>query len=320
MLSPRIMWDSSPGKECEVADRVEITVVVDNYIDIFIPSLAVARYPVPGKVSSLWAEQGLSLWVEASQKGKPLKVLYDFGRSDRVLFHNAEILGLDFGELDFLVLSHGHVDHYGCLYEILKRTGEKCKLVIHPEALKRKRFVRLKDGSHAGPWEMSPEILKEFGPRLHLTSEPSDLGFGVHVSGEIERGNDFEKGMAEAFWEKDGRLIHDEIEDDQSLFIELGKRGTIALAGCCHAGAVNTVTAAQNLLPGRSLYALIGGLHLNQADETQMEKTIAHLSQSPMEYFSPLHCTGYHAQRILMEKFRKIWVPSTVGAKITFTA
>ncbi len=94
-----------------MAEKIRIITVVDNYIDIFIPSIKVAYYPRPGKLSQLWAEQGLSLWIEVSDKGQTKKILYDFGRSNQVLPHNANLLGLDFRQLDSLVLSHGHIDH-----------------------------------------------------------------------------------------------------------------------------------------------------------------------------------------------------------------
>lgn len=79
----------------------------------------------------------MSLWIEVSQGKETVKILYDFSRSDQVLFYNAKILGIDFKALNFLGLSHGHTDHYGCLYEILGKTRRECKLFVHPEALKR---------------------------------------------------------------------------------------------------------------------------------------------------------------------------------------
>jgi len=53
-----------------MAKKIQITTVADNYIDIFIPSTAVASYPVPGRASQLWAEQGLSLWIEVSDNDR----------------------------------------------------------------------------------------------------------------------------------------------------------------------------------------------------------------------------------------------------------
>ena len=303
-----------------MAEKVQITTLVDNYIDIFIPSTGVASYPVPGRASQLWAEQGLSLWIEVSDKGRTKRILYDFGRSDQVLLRNAELLGLDYNELDFLVLSHGHIDHYGCLLHVLKNTDERCKLIVHPKAYGRKRFVRQKDGTYVGPWDMDTKILDHFSSRIEPRTDPSDLGFGIHVSGEIEKKTDFEPGMPNAFVEVDGELVHDKIPDDQSIFIELEGKGIVVLTGCCHAGVVNTLTYAQKMFPEQPVYALIGGLHLNNAEDEQMRKTTEYLSQSQIRYISALHCTGYHAQRILMEKFRDRWLPNTVGARLTFAS
>lgn len=299
-----------------MAEKIEITILVDNYVDIFLPSSDVATYPVPGKASQLWAEQGMSMWVEVSQDNHTIKILYDFGRSEQVLLRNAEILELDFKQLDFLVLSHGHVDHYGCLAEVLKQTDKKCQLFIHPEAYGRKRYVRLTDGSYSGPWELDERLIEEFGSRIRLNAHPSELELGVHISGEIERKTDSERGMPNAFVEVSGELVHDEIRDDQAIFLELEGKGIVVLTGCCHAGVVNTLSCAQKMFPTQQIYALIGGLHLNNAEERQMANTIEYLTRTKMKYISALHCTGYYAQRILMEKFKDHWIPSTVGVKI----
>jgi len=299
-----------------MADKAEITVVVDNSIDIFLPSSEVAQYPGPGRTSQLWAEQGLSLWIEVFEGEKSCKILYDFGRSDQVLFHNAKILGLDLRELDFLVLSHGHVDHYGSLLKVLRRTGEKCKLMAHPEATKRTRYVRLKDGSLVGPWRIRKSVVEEFGPRICAVAGSSDLGRDVFVSGEIERKTPFEPGMLNAFMKVEEELIHDGIEDDQSLLIKLAGKGTVVITGCCHAGLVNTLLTAQKMFPREKIYAAIGGFHLNSAEEAQLQKTHDYLSQLKIKYICSMHCTGYHAQKTLMDKFKDQWIPSTVGAKI----
>jgi 7,8-dihydropterin-6-yl-methyl-4-(beta-D-ribofuranosyl)aminobenzene 5'-phosphate synthase len=303
-----------------MAERVEITVLVDNSVDIFLPSSDIALYPVPGKTSQLWAEQGLSLWIEVSEGKKRKKILYDFGRSGQVLLHNTKILNLNLKELDFLVLSHGHIDHYGGLAKMLRMTGEKCKLILHPEAPRRKRYIRLSDGSYVGPWKVRQDLLKEFNSRIITNAHSSDLGLGIHISGEIERKNDFEKGMPNAFMEVEKELVHDGIEDDQSLFIELEVKGVIVLTGCCHAGVVNTLSSAQKMFPGQRIYALMGGFHLNQAEEKQMKKTLEFLLNLNLRYMSAMHCTGYYAQKVLMEEFRDRWIPNTVGAKIMFTS
>jgi metal-dependent hydrolase (beta-lactamase superfamily II) len=62
----------------------------------------------------------------------------------------------------------------------------------------------------------------------------------------------------------------------------------------------------------------MGGLHLNNAEEIQMKKTLEFLSKLNLRYMCAMHCTGYYAQKVLMEEFGDRWIPSTVGAKIIF--
>ncbi|MCR4940176.1 MAG: MBL fold metallo-hydrolase [Treponemataceae bacterium] len=53
---------------------------------------------------------GLSFFIETERH----KILFDFGPSDETL-RNAEKLGIDLGQVDVAVLSHGHYDHSGGL-------------------------------------------------------------------------------------------------------------------------------------------------------------------------------------------------------------
>jgi 7,8-dihydropterin-6-yl-methyl-4-(beta-D-ribofuranosyl)aminobenzene 5'-phosphate synthase len=303
-----------------MADRVDIMVLVDNSIDIFLQSTDVAAYPEPGWASRLWAEQGLSLWIEVHEGSRITRILYDFGRSEEVLLRNADLFGLDFKTLDWLVLSHGHVDHYACLYPALKKTRDRVKLRMHPKAWGRPRFLKKKDGTYAGPMEMDPRVMETFKSRVEALSGPSSLGEGIHLSGEIAKTNPFEQGMPNAFFREEGRLIHDPIEDDQALYIELDEKGLVVITGCCHAGAVNTLEQARRQFPGRKIHALIGGLHLNNAGEEQMEETMAYLERTGVRYIAATHCTGYYAQRTLMNRFSDGWIPVTVGATLSFAS
>jgi len=299
-----------------MADEIKVTVLVDNYIDIFLPSTALVRYPTPGKESRLWGEQGLSLWIEVRKGGKTLRFLYDFGRSDRVLFHNAPLLGVDLCDARFLVLSHAHGDHYGGLSRVLRSTAETCRLVVHPGACGIRRFVK-HDDSVAGPWGLTGRLLRAFQKRVTASDSMTALGFDTHVSGGIERRTFFEKGMPNAFLEENGVLVPDPIADDQALFIELSGRKLVVVTGCAHAGIVNTLAHAEQVFPGRSIHAVIGGFHLNNAGDAQMRETIACFKRLNVRHVTGLHCTGYHAQKALMDALKERWMPGTVGMRIT---
>lgn len=303
-----------------MADRCEITVLVDNYVDIFLPSTDVVEYPGPGKGSRLWAEQGLSMFITVYEGDRALKMLYDFGRSPEVMPHNMELLGIDPGQVDYLVLSHGHVDHFCNLAPMLEATPEHSKLVIHPEASGRERFIKTGASTYVGPWVIDEELIRTYEMRTIRSAGPVDLGLGVRVSGQIERTVAYEKGMPNAFVGTAGGMVHDDIRDDQSIFVELDGCGIIILTGCCHAGLVNTMRAAEKQFPGQAIHAVVGGLHLNNAAEPQLVGTIGELRKRNVQWLSAMHCTGYRAGRRLMEKFGNRWIPGTVGAKLTFRA
>jgi 7,8-dihydropterin-6-yl-methyl-4-(beta-D-ribofuranosyl)aminobenzene 5'-phosphate synthase len=301
-----------------MADRVEITIIVDNYIDIFLPSTGVASYPVPGPGSRLLGEQGLSLWLNVWNGRKVTSLLYDFGRSSPTFFHNLELLGLDIAQLDYLVVSHGHRDHFGALKSVLKKTTGACTLIVHPEAVGKKKYVRLKDGSYVGPWEIPPGIIAAWSGNAVLNRDAHRIADDMVVSGRIERRTDFEPEMAAACVKEGARIVHDAIPEDQALFIDIEGKGLLVVTGCCHAGLVNTVMKGLELFPGKNVYAVAGGLHLNSAGERQMDATIDYLSRLEISYIAPLHCTGYHASMQLMNSFKERGICGTVGAKLGF--
>ena len=58
---------------------------------------------------------GLSLYIETERH----KLLFDLGPDDTLL-KNAEKRGIDLGEVDTVVISHGHYDHGGALAAFLQ--------------------------------------------------------------------------------------------------------------------------------------------------------------------------------------------------------
>jgi hypothetical protein len=111
----------------EPVDGVEITILVDNLTDVFMPDEGPAkRFPVTSPsaprqaastlegrevVEQLRGEHGFSALVTLTAGGRTRRVLFDTGVSPDGLIHNMGFLELAPGDVEAVVLSHGHFDH-----------------------------------------------------------------------------------------------------------------------------------------------------------------------------------------------------------------
>ncbi len=74
---------------------------------------------------SLWAQHGLSIFLELGGGPEKMKLLWDTGASPEVMLHNADALNIDLSKIDLICLSHGHYDHTGGLMGVLQRLKDR---------------------------------------------------------------------------------------------------------------------------------------------------------------------------------------------------
>ena len=86
--------------------------------------------------SCLSIEHGLSILLQTER----YKILLDTGASD-VFFRNAELLGEDFSDVDYVFISHGHSDHAGGLRYFLEH-NQKAQVIVSPDAMSGKYFSK----------------------------------------------------------------------------------------------------------------------------------------------------------------------------------
>jgi 7,8-dihydropterin-6-yl-methyl-4-(beta-D-ribofuranosyl)aminobenzene 5'-phosphate synthase len=138
--------------------------------------------------------------------------------------------------------------------------------------------------------------------------------------GGIPRHTDFEKGFPIAFWQNDGKEVHDDIEDDTSLVMHLKDKGLVILSGCAHAGIVNTVLYAMDVTGIDRVHAVMGGFHLSgPLFEPIIDRTIEELRKLEPAYVIPTHCTGRRAIMAMEKQMPDQFILNMSGTKLTFS-
>jgi 7,8-dihydropterin-6-yl-methyl-4-(beta-D-ribofuranosyl)aminobenzene 5'-phosphate synthase len=63
--------------------------------------------------------------------------LFDVGVSPEGLLFNAKILGVNVADIDSIIISHGHADHYTGLMKVLQHISRQIPVYAHPDAFLR---------------------------------------------------------------------------------------------------------------------------------------------------------------------------------------
>ena len=307
-------------------DRVEVTVVIDNFLDLLMAGEeGVVRYQARdfGAAEQLVAEHGFSVLVCVERDGDRRTVLYDAGLTPHALARNLDVLQVPVSDLRAIVISHGHADHHGGLEGLIRRRGgSRLPLVIHPDAWRERRVVFPSGGEVRLPppsrQDLEAEGLEVVQERAHSLL----LDGTVLVSGQVERVIPFETGFPihEARdgvdWRPDPMIW-----DDQALVVNVRDRGLVIVSGCSHAGAINVLRHAQRLTGEARIAGLIGGLHLTGGlFEARIQPTVDALRAAGVGRVLPAHCSGWRAVHAIARAMPEAFVQSAVGTTVTFDA
>ncbi|MBW1785110.1 MAG: MBL fold metallo-hydrolase [Deltaproteobacteria bacterium] len=304
------------------ANRVEVTTLVDNYTDIFLPdSEHVKRNPIvedKNVTRGLLADHGLSLLVEVFANGKGHKILLDGGWLEDPVPFNVETLGINLQDVETVVLSHGHQDHFAGLPNLYRKglLPKDVPLMLHPEVFKQ-RDLQFPDGRTSRMPQLSRKVFDYFGVEIQEITSPtlfaSDFAM---LTGEIEMVTDFEVGFPIGRKLEDGQMKPDtEVKDEQSLVFNVKDKGLVVVTACSHPGIINTLLQAQKLTDEKKIYAVIGGFHLTGPWEGLIPRTVEEMKKFSPEILVPTHCTGWNAINAFAKEMPEAFVLNSVGTK-----
>ncbi len=317
MMSERVML--------EPVDAADVTIVVDNSVDILLPNERAAQRAVLhhdwSEREQLIAEHGYSLLLTIQHGGHTEALLYDAGLGRQTAIHNMDVLGLNLRDVRTVVLSHGHADHHGGLEGLYSRVSRRgMPLVLHPDAWRERKVVfptgneiRMPPPSHNDLDREGWQVVEERGPSLLLENR-------VLVTGQVDRVTDFEKGFPLQHARTNGGWEPDTwIWDDQAVVCHVKGKGLIVLSSCSHAGVINVLRHAQRITGVETVHAFIGGLHLTGGlFEPIIPRTISELAAIGPDVIVPGHCTGWKATHELARQLPAAYLQTSVGTRLHF--
>ncbi|MCK9170411.1 MAG: MBL fold metallo-hydrolase [Treponema sp.] len=235
-------------------------------------------------------EPAFSAFIE----DKGVSVLFDVGYSG-VFLQNALKMGISFKNLQYVCLSHGHMDHTWGLDPLIRYYTEleqehtahtEPGLIAHPSVF---RSISVDGFSEAGSLLSAEKLGCHFD--MCLSREPKYITGQLVFLGEIPRTNDFEVECPIGV--SGGKP--DYVKDDSAL-VYTGEDGLVIITGCSHSGICNIVEYAKRVTGETVIADIIGGFHLLNPSRERLEGTCRYLQAQKIKGIHPCHCTDLRSK------------------------
>ena len=226
--------------------------------------------------------------------GSKKKILLDTGWNVDWMTKRYQDEGIDKmlknNEIDALMISHDHYDHYWGIEAALKFKPDIT--VIMPNSFMSDSYKLLAGGSFPKP------PIKNSVPHT-----------GKLIKHDLKKIYPLFPGVAVATFDCPcGRGVRGE----QVFVCNVAEKGIATITGCCHMGLITLLEYIKsNIKGGDKVYGVYGGLHISPYDDwnPQNDDLVRTIKSYKVEKLACNHCTGY----ITVEKMIAAGVPVIKG-------
>jgi 7,8-dihydropterin-6-yl-methyl-4-(beta-D-ribofuranosyl)aminobenzene 5'-phosphate synthase len=276
-------------------------------------------------LSTMLADEGFGEWGFAALvtvDGR--RILFDTGANEDTVQRNLKALKLDLADVETVILSHNHWDHVTGLLPLRRQYAAQSPKALSrmyggtgifwprvgPQGQVNSTMARIRSDYEAG------------GGSVIEVSKPLELMPGVWLTGPVPRVH------PERNWSGAGRLrspsgdVEDTIPEDMAMVIQTD-HGLVLVFGCGHAGVINTLEHARKTIDPAPVTAIIGGLHLFEANEKHLSWTASQLKSFGVQQLVGAHCTGIESVyriRELAGLTRQTCMVGAVGASYSLAS
>ncbi len=254
---------------------MKITVLVENEI-------------CKPNIHNLGSVHGLSVYIETGDK----KILFDVGPDD-LFAKNAKKLNIDIGDVDMLILSHGHKDHGGGLNTFCK-LNKKATVYMHKDVVN-KLYANI-----LGPLKISigldQSVINRSIDRIEFIEDKKQIFDNISILEDIQGTYPKPKTNDHLYKKSGNKLVNDDFTHELILVIEECD-GYVVFTGCSHSGIINMLEKSDEVVGEYKIKAVFGGFHLHNPINNKSSKAeyiddlSINLNKRETVFYTG-HCTG----------------------------
>jgi 7,8-dihydropterin-6-yl-methyl-4-(beta-D-ribofuranosyl)aminobenzene 5'-phosphate synthase len=321
-------------------DKLTMRILIDQVHDQFLRGGTVngVVHEGPGPARSadarnvLHNQWGLSLFLESQRDQEQRATMLDFGYTSAALINNIGLLNVDPSKIQALIVSHGHIDHYGGLIGFLGQYRNVLPADLKLYAGGEDNFCHRLRGTTVGQLgENGTLIRREIEAHkmtMVLCETPTVIAGHAFTTGKIKR-NSIERVLPNGFVDyttkesagcEYGHYTAAELQGKMVPDEHVHGKGLVVISSCGHVGIVNSVREAQEVSGIQKVHAIVGGFHLGPAPADYLKQVVAEIKKLEPDVLIPMHCSGLNFTVEAQAQMPNRVISTSTGSKLTFSA